>query len=86
MGLIRTLLYLIIGVIAWYAIRNYLRKQQRQSAQREQQRSQVSSKIVKCGHCAVHLPEMEAIAYKEQWFCSPAHMERWLEQHKGQDL
>lgn len=83
MGLIRTLMYLIIGAIVWYAIRNYLRKQTRQADMREQQQRQVSSRVVKCEHCAVHLPETEAIAYKQQWFCSPAHMERWLEQHKS---
>jgi uncharacterized protein len=82
MGLIRTLLYLIIGALVWYAIRNYLRKQELQKRARQQPKQPVSSRVVKCQHCAVHLPESEAVAYKEQWFCSPAHMERWLEQHK----
>lgn len=84
MGLFRTLFYVIIGTVIWYAIRNYLRKQEiRNNTPPQQSRQQGSSRVVKCQHCAVHLPETEAIAYKEQWFCSPAHMERWLEQHKN---
>ena len=82
MGLIRTLFYLILGTLIWYAIRNYLRKQQLRDEPQQQTRNQVSSRIVKCQRCSVHLPETEAIAYKEQWFGSPSHMERWLEQHK----
>lgn len=83
MGLIRTLVYLILGALVWYAIRNYLRKQAMRNNGQQQTRKQVSARVVKCQQCSVHLPEAEAISFREQWFCSSAHMERWLEQHKN---
>lgn len=30
-------------------------------------------RMVTCAHCGVHLPESDALADGEQYFCNPAH-------------
>ncbi|MES2603565.1 MAG: PP0621 family protein [Pseudomonadota bacterium] len=81
MGLIRLLTWLAIGYFIWLAVTNYLRKQEQRNASRrahEQKKSQVPERIVKCEQCGLHLPEPEALAANEHWFCTNDHRQRWL--------
>ncbi len=32
--------------------------------------------MVRCAHCAVHLPQSSALNQAGQWYCSQAHLEQ----------
>ena len=78
MGLIRLLTYLAIGYFLWQMVKNYLRKQELRSAAEARRKPQAPARIVKCEQCGVHLPEPEACAADDRWFCSDEHRQRWL--------
>jgi len=42
-------------------------------------------KMVRCRWCDVHVPEDEALRDQEQWFCSGAHRDRFLQEQQDKD-
>jgi uncharacterized protein len=38
--------------------------------------------MVRCRWCEVHVPEDEALRDQEQWFCSGAHRDRFLQEQQ----
>jgi uncharacterized protein len=32
--------------------------------------------MVRCAHCGVHVPQAEALAHDNRWYCSRAHLEQ----------
>jgi uncharacterized protein len=74
MGLIRLLTFLLILWVLWFMYRNYQTRQQRKN----QSRRIAAGRIVKCRHCEVHLPQQQALAHGNDWFCSPAHKQAFL--------
>ncbi|MCU1718147.1 PP0621 family protein [Pseudomonas sp. 5P_3.1_Bac2] len=32
--------------------------------------------MVRCAHCAVHLPRQQALQLDDKWYCSQAHLEQ----------
>jgi hypothetical protein len=83
MGLIRLLTYLAVGYFLWLTVKNYLRKQEQRQANAAQKKPQSPARIVQCQHCGVHLPETDALAASERWFCNNEHQQRWLLNQKG---
>ena len=75
MGLIRLVIFLLILGVVWFMVRNYLNKLRKQ--QQDDTPPQVA-RIVKCRHCALHLPENEALQHSGQWFCSQDHKQAYL--------
>ncbi|CAM3648336.1 hypothetical protein EI168_17200 [Halomonas sp. FME1] len=41
--------------------------------------------MVRCRWCEVHVPEQEALRDQEQWFCSSAHRDRFLQEQQNKD-
>ena len=65
MGLIRLLMLLLVAWIVW-RIYTILRA-------RATRPPPTVEDMVRCAHCAVHLPRSQAIREGEDWFCSEAH-------------
>ncbi|MDN6323030.1 MAG: PP0621 family protein [Halomonas sp.] len=42
-------------------------------------------KMVRCRWCDVHVPEDEALRDQQQWFCSSAHRDRFLQEQQDKD-
>ncbi|MGV3591007.1 MAG: PP0621 family protein [Gammaproteobacteria bacterium] len=84
MGLIRFIFLLLILGVAWFVVKNYLRKQalNEQQGRSRSQQSQIPGKIVQCRQCNVHLPETEALREGDEWFCTQEHRQAWLTRHK----
>ena len=80
MGLIRLLFFLLIAGVAWFVVKNYLRKQELR-ARRQQAEPPRVNRIVRCAQCEVHLPEEDAVRDGDTWFCTMAHKQAWLTQH-----
>lgn len=78
MGLIRLLLWLAIAYFVWLNVKSYLRKQEIRKATRAREQQQIPERIVKCAQCGLHLPEPEALAAGDRWFCTDDHRQRWL--------
>tara|TARA_R100001163_G_C5037988_1_gene176790 strand:- start:964 stop:1203 length:240 start_codon:yes stop_codon:yes gene_type:complete len=72
MGLFRLLTFILVVLVAWRMIKNY---QAKVKADRPQKKIPVREKIVKCEYCTTHIPEDEAIADGEIWFCKQEHKE-----------
>lgn len=81
-GLIRLLTWLALGYFLWYMVRNYLRKQDNQRNQQTKAKPQSPSLIVKCRQCGLHLPQSEAVALDNDWFCGDEHRRQWLGQRQ----
>ncbi len=79
MGLIRFLFLLLILYVLWFVAKNYLRKQEMR--ERARGKPQVA-RIVRCKQCDIHLPEPEAVHDGDDWFCTPAHKQTWLEHNR----
>lgn len=73
MGLFRLLTFILVVFIAWRMIKNYQAKLARSKQNRERAEIPVQEKMVKCAYCSTHIPEHEAIADGDQWFCSQEH-------------
>ena len=78
MGLIRLISYLLIAWLIWRTLKNWYIQYQKAARNKPEKPTRISSKIVKCEHCEVHLPETEAIAHNDQWFCSQKHKHAYL--------
>ncbi len=65
----RFLLLTLLVFLAIWLIRQLLDKPKRQQPQQ--------AKVVPCAYCGVHLPQAEAIARNEHFFCSEAHYNEW---------
>jgi uncharacterized protein len=75
MGLARLITFLLVGWIAWSMYRKYLAATRRSSRKEQLQ----GKNFVQCRFCKVHLPEQDAIADGDAWYCCKAHQQAWLE-------
>lgn len=74
---LRTLIVLLALVAVVVILRRLMRSR---STHRRQQLRSVST--VRCAQCGLALPESEALAKGDRFFCSAAHRDRYRE---GQD-
>ncbi|WP_346796558.1 PP0621 family protein [Halomonas sp. Bachu 37] len=51
----------------------------------EQELRHDGGQMVRCRWCDVHVPENEALRDREQWFCSSAHRDRFLQEQTQDD-
>lgn len=79
MGLIRFIFLLLVIGVAWFVVKNYLRKQELRATK---DTPRIAARIVRCKHCDLHLPEQDAVRDGDDWFCTPAHQQAWLAKHK----
>ncbi|WNK20613.1 PP0621 family protein [Halomonas piscis] len=47
-------------------------------ARLERERRHEGGQMVRCRWCDVHVPESEALRERAEWFCCPAHRDRFL--------
>lgn len=89
MSLIRLVFLILFIWIAWFLIKNYLVKLQReirnsssapgQTGATKKTAVKIPARIVKCRMCDVHLPEDTALDFEGDWFCGREHQQAWLE-------
>jgi len=70
MGIFRLLTILLI---AWLVYALYKRYIKNKSLKRPTNKRKNTEKVVKCEHCATHIPEHEAIVDKGRYYCSEEH-------------
>lgn len=70
MGIFRLLTILLI---AWLCYALYKRYIKNKSSKRPMKKGKNPEKVVKCEHCAMHIPEHEAILDKGRYYCSEEH-------------
>jgi len=66
---LRTLVILIAVALIVIAVRGLLR-----SSRPAGRRGQQSARMVQCAHCGVYIPEHEALASGDRFYCSAAHL------------
>ncbi|MEW6707788.1 MAG: PP0621 family protein [Pseudomonadota bacterium] len=59
---------LVVGLVLWFALRRGGRPTVKPRAKQPRLQS-----MVRCAHCGVHLPQDEAVAGDELFYCSEAH-------------
>jgi uncharacterized protein len=59
----------LIVIVMVFLIRNAARK----SAMTRRTQEAAQTRMVPCAHCGVHLPQFEAIAQENLFYCSEAH-------------
>lgn len=78
MGLIRLVIFALVIWLIWRMIKNYQVKQKNKN--RQSANNKISNtNMVACHYCTVHVPENEAVAHEEKWFCSDKHKAKFLE-------
>ncbi|MFC6339264.1 hypothetical protein GIR22_17510 [Pseudomonas sp. CCM 7891] len=59
-----------ITVVVW------LWRKSKRSAQAQQRPSEPgATPMVRCAHCGVHIPQDRALGSRQEWYCTPAHLE-----------
>jgi uncharacterized protein len=70
-GVIKILLLIAIGFVAWAVLRAYQRSLNKPPAP---PRTEVTAEdMVRCAHCGVNLPRSEAIFSAGDFYCTPEH-------------
>lgn len=77
---------IIFGVLLFAGLKLYrmyrewaLERQQSEGDRRE------GGHMVRCVYCQVHLPEDDALRERGDWFCCPAHRDKYLEEQRPQE-
>ncbi len=70
MGIFRLLTILLIAWLVYALYKRYIKKKSKNLQPRKNRKPE---KIVKCEHCATHIPEHEAIVDKGRYYCSEEH-------------
>ncbi|MBE0509097.1 MAG: hypothetical protein K0A95_06280 [Chromatiales bacterium] len=70
MNLIRVLIIALLVWLAYRAIRGMLSKPRPGKARRPES---LSTDMVRCQHCGIHIPKHEALPRGEHYYCSPEH-------------
>lgn len=67
----RLLFLIALFTLAWWLWRSFTRPKQVRppAAPREQA-------MVRCARCGVHVPQTEALAHDNRWYCSREHLEQ----------
>lgn len=61
--------------IALIAIAIWLWRRIKTPAAQAGQRPEETQAMVRCAHCALHVPQREALESAGQWYCSTKHLE-----------
>ena len=84
MGLFRILTFILVVIVAWRMLKNYQKTLAKRKKKSEQSKIPVREKIIKCEWCDIHIPQDEAINFKdndkEYWFCSSEHKNLFIQQ------
>ena len=73
MNLIRVL---IIALLVWLVYRMIRAKLNKPSLQHKSPRATLSTDMVRCHHCGIHIPANEALQQGEHYYCSAEHRDQ----------
>ena len=76
MGLIRLI---ILGLVIWLLRRLVNNFKTRMNSHNSQEKTLENQSMVSCEHCAVHIPQKEAVQHSQLWFCTESHKNLYLE-------
>lgn len=82
--IIRLLIFAVLFYAGLKLFSMYRQWQRDRLTQQHQEQQHSGGHMVRCRWCDVHLPEEEALREAEQWFCSSAHRDRFLQEQKSQ--
>lgn len=68
----RLLILIALLALAWWLWQRFTRLK-RQPGQPSAPQAQP---MVRCAHCGTHVPQTEALAHDNRWYCSRAHLEQ----------
>lgn len=71
--MIKFLLLVVIGVVAWWIFRDYQRSLSGKAP--PPPRARAAEDMVKCAQCEVNLPRSEAIYSGGEFYCTPEHQQ-----------
>lgn len=72
MGLIKLIVLVTIAWLLWrLLVKHWLNK--------KVSNTRLAQRMVKCAHCNVHIPEAEALAEQQLFFCSAVHKQQYLQ-------
>ena len=77
MNLIRVL---IIGLLAWLVYRMIRKAFSKPRAQGPREPQRLSTKMVRCEQCGIHVPQDEAVPGDGRYFCSAEHRDQYTAQ------
>lgn len=67
----RLLILIALCAAAWWLWRSFTRPKKPSPPASPQ-----AQPMVRCAHCGVHVPQSEALAHDNRWYCSRAHLEQ----------
>ncbi|MFC7370033.1 PP0621 family protein [Vreelandella zhaodongensis] len=74
---------IIFAVLFYVGLKLYgLYRERRLTHQQSEPARHEGGQMVRCRWCDVHVPEEEALRDSEQWFCSSAHRDRYLQEQQ----
>ncbi|OBA00178.1 PP0621 family protein [Halomonas sp. G11] len=82
--IIRILIFAVLFYAGLKLFSMYRQWQRERLTQQHQDQQHDGGHMVRCRWCDVHLPEEEALREAEQWFCSSAHRDRFLQEQRSQ--
>ncbi|GMV57831.1 preprotein translocase subunit YajC [Betaproteobacteria bacterium PRO7] len=72
----RILFFVLIGIAAYVVYRWWRASQRIERARAEAAAKGRSEAMVRCDVCGLNLPQSEALAGSERWYCSEEHRRR----------
>jgi uncharacterized protein len=69
--LARLLLIFLIGFIAYFLIKSYIRKLNQPP--KSSADPAAAEKMVRCAQCGIHLPQADSVSAGQEYFCSEEH-------------
>lgn len=78
---------IIFGLLFYVGLKLYGMYRERRLSQHQDsvEARHQGDQMVRCRWCDVHVPEDEALRDSEQWFCSSAHRDRFLQEQQDKD-
>ncbi|MCA1772199.1 MAG: hypothetical protein LC677_06090 [Halomonas sp.] len=80
--IIRILIFAVLFYAGLKLFSMYRQWKHERLTQQQQDQQHDGGHMVRCRWCEVHLPEEEALREAEQWFCSSAHRDRFLQEQQ----
>jgi uncharacterized protein len=74
---------LLLALLVWLGWR-WLTQRQHPAPPDTAPSSQPPAPMVRCAHCALHLPAADAFHYRDLHFCCQQHQADFLQAHQGE--
>lgn len=83
--IIRLIIFAVLFYVGLKLYGLYRQRKLDHQAQNNKINRHEGGEMVRCRWCEVHVPEQEALRDQEQWFCSSAHRDRFLQEQQHKD-